>query len=55
MTHHTSIIDNNTNGILYNTEDSESLALAIRKLACDTDLRYAIMKNNVRLSKKLKT
>ncbi len=50
-----SIIDNNTNGILYNTEDSESLALAIRKLACDTDLRYAIMKNNVRLSKKLRT
>lgn len=50
-----SIIDNNTNGILYNIEDFEALALAIRKLTCDTDLRYAIMKNNIRLSKKLRT
>lgn len=50
-----SIIDNNTNGILYNTEDFEALALAIRKLTDDTDLRYAIMKNNVRLSKNLRT
>jgi glycosyltransferase involved in cell wall biosynthesis len=48
------IIKDKVNGILYETEDTDALAEAIRKLAYDSDLRYSIIQNNVKLSKKFR-
>jgi len=48
------IIKDKVNGILYETEDADALAEAIRKVAYDSDLRYSIIQNNVKLSKKFR-
>lgn len=49
------LIKHNANGLLYDTEDSTALAQAIRTLATDFPLRYSIIKNNIKQSKKLRT
>lgn len=49
------IVRDNINGVLYETEDSNVLAGAIRQLASTPDLRRTIAQNNIRISQKIRT
>jgi glycosyltransferase involved in cell wall biosynthesis len=49
------IIENNINGVLYDTENSEALAQAIRRLASDIDFRRSIVKRNNEISRNIRT
>jgi glycosyltransferase involved in cell wall biosynthesis len=48
-------IEDSVNGILYQPEDCDALAGAIRRLASDSDLRYRVMQNNYKMYKITRT
>lgn len=49
------IVGNNINGVLYDTESSEALVRAIRRLASAPNFRRSIVRNNMEITKKIRT